>query len=212
MARQTIIAVWKRAGLDKELLDHFDADARLLGGGGDGMQAALGDDFPDQRLPGGNGPVIEDAGAQDAAEAGESGFAQVELGQAEVQRAEGLPWSSGLPSGRCSDLVERRAYGGLALARDVEAGRVIGAVGAIHVTKVSGTKRDAQESAGRDGEQGLILEPRLVPAALKPTIQPEIVSGRESGRTVKRSRQDVVLDFGEARRDVMPISGSVGPP
>lgn len=99
------------------------------------------------------------------------------------------------------------------MARDVEAGRVIGAVGAIHVTKMSGTERDPEESAeGRRGEQGLILEPRLVPAALKPPIQPEIVSGGESRRTVERPRQNVVLDLGEARRDVMPIGGFVGPP
>ena len=118
-----------------------------------------------------------------------------------------------MPPGRRRDPVERRANGALAAARDVEAGRVIDAVGAKHVTEVSGTKRDAQESAeGRDGEQGLILEPRIVPAALKPTIQPEIVSGGECRWTVEGTRQDVVLDLGEACRHVMPIGRLVGPP
>lgn len=115
--------------------------------------------------------------------------------------------------GRRGDPVEGRADGGLAVARDVEAGRVIGAVGAIHVTNVSGTKRDAQQAAeGRGGEQGLILEPRLVPAVLKPTIQPEIVTGGKHSRTVERPRQDVVRKLGEARCHVIPIGRLVDPP
>ena len=119
------------------------------------MQAALGDDFANQRLPGRNGPVIEDAVAQDAAEQGEPGFPQVVAGQAETQRAEDVAWRIEMPLGRRRDPVERRTDGGLAVARDVEAGRVIGAVGAIHITKMSGAERDAQEAAdGRDCEQG----------------------------------------------------------
>lgn len=83
-ARQTITASRNRAGFPQELLDYLDAHANLPGGGGDGMQATLGDDFADQRLPGRNGPVIEDAVAQDAAGRGKSGFPQIVPGQAEI--------------------------------------------------------------------------------------------------------------------------------
>jgi len=70
--------------------------------------------------------------------------------------------------------------------------------------------RATSKPVGRHGEQGLILEPRLVLAVLKPTIQPEIVTGGEHRRTVKRARQDVVLDLAEARSHIMPIGRLVG--
>jgi hypothetical protein len=212
-ARRAIVVLRKRAGFDQELLDYLDADASLLGGGGEGMQAALGDDLADQRLPGRDGPVIEDAVAQHAAEDSEAGLVQVIAGEAAIQGPEHLVGRIEMPRGRRRDPVECRADGGLAVAGDVEAGGVIGTVCAIHATKMSRTKSVPEVPAeGRRGEQGLVLQPRLLPPVLKPIVQPEIVGGGDHGRPVKGSREDVCLDPGQARGDVIPIDKLIGPP
>jgi hypothetical protein len=212
-ARRAIVPFRNCAGLDQELFDHFDANAGLLGGGDDGMQAALGDGFADQRFPGRDGPVIEDAVAQDAAEHREAGLLQVVPVQGGIHRAEDLPGRVERTRGRGRDPVERRADRGLALAGDLEAGRVIGAVRAVHVPKLRGTESASQEPAeGRGGEQRLILQPCVVRTVLKPRVQPEIIGGGELRRPVEGARKDVTFNLAQACRHVVTVGESVGPP
>jgi transposase len=213
--RRAIVPLGNGAGFDQERFDDLDAHASLLRRGGDGMQAALSDDFADQRLPGRDGPMIEDALAQDAAEQGEPGLPQVVPAQGGIHRAENLARRIEMPRGRRRDAIEGRADGALAAASDVEAGRVIGAGRAIRVTKFSRTKGAPQEpTEGRRGEQGLILEQGLVPAVLNPLVEPEIVGGGGHRRPVEGSRQDVFFDLAsrgypgaraeQADRDLVP--------
>ena len=71
-ARRPIVLFRQAARLDQELLYHPYANADLLGRRNEGMQAPLGDDLPQDDLPGSDRPVLENARPQDRGVPGEA--------------------------------------------------------------------------------------------------------------------------------------------
>ncbi len=69
-----------------------------------------------------------------------------------------------------------------------------------------------EPAEGRLGVQALSLEPGVIPAIPKPTVELDIIGGWRRLRLIEGARQDVSENPGQTRPDIMPIPGSVGFP
>ncbi len=167
----------KSAGLEQEAFDHLRINADFLSRGGKRVQAAFGDDFTEKNLAGGNGPVIENTLAQDAAVRGEAVLRHVVPVETSIHRPGCFPRSGEAAYGGRHNRVEDLTDGGLALPRYAEAGGMKCTTDARAFGLILGKKGPTQQpTESRRGEQGSSFEPALISAILQPPIEPVIAS------------------------------------
>ncbi len=190
--------------------DHLRAHADLLRRRGEGMQAAFGNDFTQQNIPGGDRQVVEDAFPQNSAVRGEPVLPKIIPAETRMHRPEGLGGFVERARRRRRDPVEGLPDVSLATPCDIEPGGVNGAARTAFPGPLLPKEALPQEPAeGRRGVKGLSLEPGVIPAIPKPTVEPEIIRGWRRFRPVEGARQDVSEYPGQTRPDILPIPRSV---